>query len=132
MANKKVSIYDKIDSRLKRIAATVSASIVIIGAAVSLCSWLSSQVQSVITTQISDFRQESQEADLRQEQAVTRVELVILIEHDPENKVAIERMAKYYFIELKGDRYMEEKYGEWADKYGGDISFLVGETNHEY
>lgn len=126
MANKKVSIYDKIDSRLKRIAATVSASIVIIGAAASLCSWLSSQVQSAITTQISDFRQETQEADLRQEQAVTRVELMILIEHDPENKVAIERMAKYYFIELKGDRYMEGKYGEWADEYGGDTSFLIG------
>lgn len=127
MANKKVSIYDKIDSRLKRIAATVSASIVIIGAAASLCSWLSSQVQSAITTQISDFRQETQEADLRQEQAVTRVELMILIEHDPENKVAIERMAKYYFIELKGDRYMEGRYGEWADEYGGDISFLIGD-----
>ena len=127
MANKKVSIYNKIDSRLKRIAATVSASIVIIGAAVSLCSWLSSQVQAVISAQISDFRQESQEADLRQEQAVTRVELMMLIEHDPDNKVAIERMAKYYFLELNGNRYMEDKYGEWADEYGGDISFLIGD-----
>ena len=123
---KRVSFYDKADSKLKRMAATISASLVVIGAATGLCSWISNQFQSVVAAQISEFREETQKSDLRHEQAVTRVELMILIEHDPDNKVAIERMAKYYFVELDGNRYMEEKYSEWALSHDGDISFLLG------
>ena len=127
MPTKKTSWFDKVDEKVKRLAATISASIVIIGAAAGICSWVSNRFQTVVSEQISDFRQEAQEADLRHEQAVTRVELIMLMEHDPDNKVAIERMAKYYFNDLKGNRYMEDKYSAWANEHDGDISFLIGE-----
>lgn len=121
--------YNKADKKVQRIAKTIGAVTAIIIAAMGVCSWVSNQFQSAVSAQIADFRQETQEYDLRHEQAVTRVELMMLMEHDPDNKVAIERMAKYYLVDLSGDRYMEEKYSQWADEHDGDISFLVGDKH---
>ena len=51
---------------------------------------------------------------------------MVLMNHDPENVVAIERMAKYYFQELDGDLYMTQQYSDWAKQYGGDTTIVVG------
>lgn len=123
---KKESFYDKADKRLHKWAATVGAIIVIIGALTGALSWLQSQFTNAVSSQINDFQQETREANLRHEQAVTRVELMMLMEHDPENVVAIDQMAKHYFSELKGDKYMTSKYSAWAKQYGGDMTIVIG------
>lgn len=119
--------YDKADKKLQRIAKTVGAVTAIVAAATGVCTWVSNQFQNAVSVQISNLASEIKESDEEQAQAITRVELIMLIEHDPENKVAIEKMAKYYFVDLAGNRYMEEKYSEWAKEYGGDISFVIGD-----
>lgn len=48
-----------------------------------------------------------------------------LIQNTPHNVVEIERLAKTYFIDLKGDLYMTSVYSAWAKEYGGDTSFVV-------
>ena len=121
--------YDKADRSLQRISKTVGAITAILVAAAAVCSWVSNQFQNAVSSQISDFRHETQEYDLKHEQAVTRLELVFLIEHDPTNKVAIEKMARYYFVDLNGDLYMTEKYSNWAQQYNGDISFVIKGDN---
>lgn len=121
-----MTFYNKADSKLQKVSKTIGAITVIIIAATAVCSWVSSQFQSVVSAQISDFRDESKASDVKHEQATTRLELMMLIEHDPTNKVAIEKMAKYYFVELGGDLYITEKYSGWAAQYGGDISFVIG------
>ena len=123
---KKQSLYDKADKRLHKWAATIGAIIAIIGALTGAVGWLQSQFANAVSSQISDFQQETRDADLRHEQAVTRVELMMLMEHDPENVVAIEQMAKHYFDELKGDKYMTSKYSAWAKQYGGDMTIVIG------
>ena len=55
----------------------------------------------------------------------TRNELLVMMKVDPNNVIGIERLAKYYFIDLKGDMYMTGMYSNWAKKYGGDTSFVV-------
>lgn len=122
----KKSIYDRTDKKLQRIAATVGAIMAILGAVTGVFSWVSNQFASAVASQISDFRQETKTDSNRHEQAVTRLELMILIEHDPENIAAIEKMARYYFQDLQGDLYMTQKFSEWAKQYGGDISIVVG------
>lgn len=123
---KKESLYDRADKKLQRIAKTVGAVIAIIGAASGVCAWVSNQFQAVISEQISSFQEETRAANARQEQAITRVELLTLMTQDPGNKAAIEKMARYYFKTLDGDLWMTSKYSTWAKEYGGDITIVIG------
>lgn len=122
----KESLYDKTNNKLQRWAKTISASIVVIGAITGVFSWVSNQFANAVSNQISSFRQEMEEANIKHEQTITRVELIALIEHDPNNAAAIEKIAKYYFRDLNGDSYMLQKYSNWAKQYGGDISIIIG------
>lgn len=122
---KRGSLYDETDKKLQKVAGTIGAIAMILGALTGVYSWVSSQFQQVISQQISAFQEEVKASDRENKQAITRVELTILIEHDPTNIAAIEKMAKYYFQDLNGDLYMTQKYSDWARKYGGDISIVV-------
>lgn len=122
----KTSLYDKADRKLQRISKTVGAITAILVAAAGVCTWVSHQFQSVVSAQISELTVEIQESDREQNQAITRLELMSLIRNDPTNKAAIEKMARYYFVTLDGDLYATEKYSEWAEQYGGDISIIIG------
>ena len=123
---KKASPYDKADKKIQRISKTIGAITVILVAAAGVCSWVSNQFAIAVSDQISDFQQEVDAANRRQEQSITRVELISLMEHDPENVAAIEKIAKYYFRELDGDSYMLQKYSAWAKQFNGDITIILG------
>ena len=124
---KKSTKFENVGGRITKLGAIIGAVATIIAAATGICTWVSNQFQNAVSEQISDFQQETRAYDMRHEQAVTRLELGMLIEHDPTNKVAIEKMARYYFVDLKGDLYMTEKYSAWAEEYDGDISFVIGD-----
>lgn len=120
------SLVDKTDKKLQKISSIIGAIIVIMGAITGVCSWVSSQFKNAIATQISGFQEEVRAADKADKQAATRIELMVLMNHDPTNIVAIERMARYYFQELDGNQYMTKMYSDWAREYGGDTSIVVG------
>ena len=122
----KKSFYDIFDKRLQRIAATISAVLVVGGALIGTGGWIKDQVTGTISNQINDFRQEVKASDNTQNQAITRLELLSLMQSDPTNVVAIEKLARYYFGELNGDQYMTGKYSDWAREYGGDTSIVIG------
>lgn len=67
-----------------------------------------------------------QESDKQQNQAITRLELMNLMQTDADNVVAIEKMAKYYFQELDGDLYMTQKVSDWCSAQHRDCSVLIG------
>ena len=119
--------YLKTDKKIQHISKTIGAIMVLIGAAASGCAWVSSQFQTAVSAQINDIASEIKDSDKKQNQAITRLELMNLINTDPTNKAAIEKMARYYFITLDGDLYITERYSQWAEEYGGDISIIVGE-----
>ena len=123
---KKESLYHKADKKLQRVSKTVGAVIMLIGAASGICAWVSNQFQYVVSEQISAFQEETRAANARQEQSITRVELLTLMTQDPENKAAIEKMARYYFKTLNGDLWMTSKYSSWAREHGGDIDIIIG------
>ena len=122
----KHSLYDRFDKRAQRIAGTVSAILVIGGAVFGAGAWINDQVTNAISAQISDLKSTMQDSDKQQNQQITRLELMNLMQNDPTNKAAIEKMARYYFVDLSGDQYMTGKYSDWANQYGGDISFVIG------
>lgn len=118
--------YDQADRRLKRISATIGAFVAITGALTGALSWVQTQFTNAVSAQISGFRDETREANRQHEETVTRVELIELMEHDPDNIAAIEKTAKYYFKDLGGNSYMLQKYSDWAKAYGGDITLIIG------
>lgn len=122
----KRSLYDKFDKRAQRIAGTISAIIVIGGALFGVGSWLNDQVTNAIAAQIGDLKTTMQESDKQQNQAITRLELMNLMQTDSNNVVAIEKMAKYYFQELDGDLYMTQKVSDWCAAQHRDCSVLIG------
>ena len=122
----KRSLYDKTDGKIQRWSKTISAVLIIVGAIAGVCSWVSNQFANAVSNQISSFQKEMEQANTKHEQTITRVELIALIEHDPDNTAAIEKTAKYYFRDLNGDSYMLQKYSEWARQHNGDISIIIG------
>lgn len=122
---KSEKLYNKTDKKLQRVAGTIGAIAMILGAITGVFSWVQSAFTSAISGQIEEFRDEVNKSNQEQNQALTRVELTVLMEHDPTNVAAIEKMAKYYFQDLNGDLYMTQKYSDWAKKYGGDITIIV-------
>lgn len=126
MPTKKGKILDKISDKAGKIAGIVTAIVAVIGAAVGAFSWVSSQFTNAVSSQISGFQQEVRDADKADKQATTRIELMVLMEHDSDNIVAIERMAKYYFQELDGDLYMTQKVSDWCKSHGIDCSVIIG------
>ena len=122
----KKSLYDKTDKKLQKVASTIGAIIAIIGAVTGVCSWVSSQFSNAVSAQISGFQQEVRDNDKVNKQAATRTELMVLMAHDSENILAIERMAKYYFQELDGDLYMTQKVSDWCNAHGRDCSVIIG------
>ena len=66
------------------------------------------------------------EGQRKDELAITRVELMMLMAHNPENVVEIERLAKKYFTPpLNGNSYMGQLYSEYAKKYKADHTFVT-------
>lgn len=122
----KKSLYDKADKKLQRIAGTIGAIVAIMGAVTGVCAWINQQFTNAVSAQISGFQEEVRASDRADKQAATRIELIVLMNHDPTNVVAIERMAKYYFQELDGDQYMTKMYSDWCKEYGGDTSIVIG------
>ena len=126
-ANKaKRKLFDRVSERTSKVASLISAALVILGALTGIVSWATSQFTNAISSQINEFREEVRDSDKTQDQAITRLELMNLIQTDPTNTTAIEKMARYYFQVLDGDLYMTQKFSDWAREYGGDISIVIG------
>lgn len=136
MAERK-KLLDKFDKNVQQWAKRIGAIVTIIGAITAGASWLISQIDNSLATRIesqtAEMQQEIQKLsnkvdaqDKQTELQLTRLELMSLMENDPENIVGIERLAKEYFSPpLNGNSYMTELYSKWAKQYGGDLSITI-------
>lgn len=125
MARKR-KFFDGFSEKTKKIAGLVSAIMVIIGALTGALGWVNTQLQDVIAGQMADLKNTVQQSDDRQNQQITRLELMELMNNQPENVAEIEKVAKHYFQELNGDWYMTGLYSKWCHEYGGDPSIAAG------
>lgn len=124
--------WDNTDKWVKRVLGLIATIGTIVGIVSGITGWVTAQLDThfdakiqTITQQIEELNNQSNAADKKLELSNTRLELTTLMTHNPKNVIEIERVAKYYFIELKGDWYMSQLYSDWAEKYGGDTSFVT-------
>ena len=125
MVKKKENQFGKISENLKKISAVISAIGVIIGAFVGVGGWIVNQVNAESNEQIQALEARLDEAHKESQLGITRLELQGLINNTPENRTEIEKLARYYFLELDGDTYMTSMYSKWATEYGGNIEFVL-------
>ena len=121
MPKKKINIPDKV----KSIAELISATIVIGTALIGAGQWMVHQINSSVNARVDALEQKIDDNQEENKLAITRLELMTLMQHDPNNIVEIEKLGRYYFQELSGDRWMSSVYSDWARQYGGDISIVV-------
>lgn len=128
MAKKESKIHAKVQKfsdRLGLIVAIITSLSAIGGAGVAACHWVVDTVSAQSNQRIDQLQSDMKDQQKKQEQATTRIELMQLMAHDPENVVEIELLAKKYFVDLSGDTYMTGVYSSWAKQYGGDTSFVL-------
>ena len=120
-AQKVMDRWDSLNSKTQRIVTTITSAGIIIGAFFGFSNYIVTQLDLHIQDQMSDVKADVAEIKL----SSTRNELLLMIEHNPNNVIEIERLAKVYFVDMKGDFYMTGLYSDWAKKHGGDTSFVV-------
>ena len=120
-AQKIVNKRDSLNAKTQRIVTTITSAGIIIGAFFGCSNYIVSQLDRHIQEQMSDVKEDVADIKL----SSTRNELLLMIEHNPNNVIEIERLAKVYFVDMKGDFYMTGLYSDWAKKHGGDTSFVV-------
>ena len=120
----KQTLYDKADKRIRKWAGTVGAVLVLLGAVTGAVSWVSSQFTNAVSAQIEELKAQIEQADEKQNLAIMRLELMNLIENDPDNTIEIEILGKKYF-QAGGNSWMSGYYSRYAKAHGLDTSFIV-------
>lgn len=119
--NKKINIPQK----AKDIAAFISAIIVIGGALIGAGQWIVHQINFSVNNRVDALEQKIDDNQKENKLAITRLELMSLIQNEPDNIVEIEKLGRYYFQELSGDRWMSNVYSDWCREHGGDPSIVI-------
>lgn len=100
-------------------ASAVLASIVAICTTIGgVLSWFEAQMTAHLDNRIDTL--ESVINDIRLD--TVRLQLDGLIAHDSNNVESILSVAKVYFIDMKGDWYMTEKFKKWGREHDVDLS----------
>lgn len=121
-----MGVVKKLNLTVKEIAGFLTALGVVVSSIVVCYNFIAGRIESTIDKKVGAVSAELVAHHRTQDQQITRLELSDLIRNQPRNKAAIEKLARYYFVELGGDMWMTDFYSQWAEAYGGDISFVLG------
>lgn len=127
--------WDSLDKGIQKWATRLGAIATIIGIVTAGGSWLVHQMDNSVASHIEDQTQTLQEQvkDLTEKLAthekqsdlqLNRLELMMLMDNDPNNTVEIERVAYHYFKELGGNSYMSSLYAKYCKQYGADCEIM--------
>ena len=136
MVTKVKNKWDKLDDNTQKWAKRLTSIATIIGVLVAGCGWVINQLDNAVAVRLEEQTASLQQkveslsngreqSDRQTEMQLTRLELMMLMAHAPENIVEIEKIARHYFVDLKGDTYMTSEYTKWAKNYGGDMEYVI-------
>lgn len=112
------SRWKDLPENVKKVSALISAIVVICTTLGSVLSWFEGKITGHIDKRLSSV--ETTINDIRQD--TVRLQLDNLINNDSENIESILTVARQYFIEMKGDWYMTEKFKRWGREHNVDLS----------
>ena len=118
---KKKKSWKDVPELVKKISALISAVVVIFTTLGSCLSWFENKITQHLDERMSTL--ESKVNDIRED--TIRIQLDNLINNDSENVESILTIARTYFIDMKGDWYMTEKFKRWGREHNVDLSDFV-------
>ena len=77
----------------------------------------SNQIINGFTNTLSEIKKTGE--DTRKD--TLRIQLLMVMKDQPENKDTILRLAQTYFVSLKGDWYMTSEFNKWAKAHGVEL-----------
>lgn len=108
--NKGIKMLKAAPERIKQVAGVVSSILVIGGAIGGFTAFVSNRIVDKIDERIQPLTETVKAVQLD----TTRLQLIQMMEHEPEDAEGIMKLAKYYFVDLGGDWYMTSVFNEWC------------------
>ena len=129
------TFWNNLDKKVHTWATRLAAVATIVGVLTASGTWLIHQVDNSLAMRLEDhtasiqqeitaLKQQQEESNKQTELQLTRLELMTLMETDPDNIIEIEKIAKKYFQDLKGNAYLSSEYGRWCRKYNADCEVI--------
>lgn len=116
----------KLPQKVKDFAALISAVIVIGTALIGAGHWIVKEVSASTNQRIDALEAKIDANQDENEVAITRLELMNLLQTDPENVIEIEKLARKYFNPpLNGNSYMTSVISRWCEAHGIDCGTII-------
>ena len=125
MAKPHKKISEIIPAWAQKIAAFITACGIIAGVISAAVAYIQDAITKSLRSDIEKLSADVASIKLD----TTRMQLLTLINEDPDNTTDILKVAKYYFRDLKGDWYMSGMFTKWAEQHEIDVSHLVQLSN---
>lgn len=107
-------------------AAALLSAIIAIGAALAAGGkWLITEINSSTNARVDTLEEKIDDNYTKDELATTRLELMVLMEHDPDNVIEIEKLARHYFSDLKGNSYLTSVFSRWCREHGANCEIVL-------
>lgn len=106
---------------IKQAGAIITALIAICGAIAGVDAWVMNRAIDTLKEEITPLKEEVDEIQLD----TTRLQLMTLINNDPNNTEAITKLARKYFVELGGDWYMTAIFNEWCLEHDVHVNWAM-------
>lgn len=116
----------KIPQKVKDVAAFISAVLVIFTSLVGAGHWIVKEVTASTNDRIDALEDKIDDNQESTELATTRLELMMLLDHDPNNIIEIEKLARKYFNPpLNGNTYMTSVISKWCEDHDIDCGTII-------
>lgn len=99
-----------IPEKIKYVASVVSAIVLLGGTVSTFTGFISQKIVDKIDTKIQPIADDISEVKLD----TARLQLLYMIQSQPENESEILKIAKHYFTELGGDWYLTDIFNEYC------------------
>ncbi len=116
----------KLPQKVKDVSAFISAVIAIGAALLGAGQWIVHEVTASTNNRVDALEQKIDDNQQTNEIATTRLELMMLLDHDPDNVIEIEKLARKYFNPpLNGNTYITSVISEWCTEHGIDCGTII-------
>ncbi len=116
----------KLPQKVKDLSAFISAVIAMGAALLGAGQWIVHEGTASTNNRVDALEQKIDDNQQTNEIATTRLELMMLLDHDPDNVIEIEKLARKYFNPpLNGNTYMTSVISEWCTEHGIDCGTII-------
>lgn len=132
MATSKKKSSKQTKSKSSDVVGTIQRFASLIGACGVICAfiagagtWMVNQINGTTNERIDAIEARMDENHSKTNLQIVRLELMSLIDLDPDNVVEISKVARHYFIDLHGDQFMTGIVSKWCTEHNIECSDIV-------